>query len=827
MEPFVVNDFSGGITDGYLKASPNRSYILDNLWLDENMKPYTRPGIACFTERVPTSGSDTRVSGVYVDTAPYGLPIVVRTNKAYVATSADSWTEILGPSLNAALPNKGNTNLETGLFWNKQLIIASEGTGFQPQRIICTTATDTTGSFLAIELGLPSVAAPTATTTPGTESYIYAFHWFHVFQDADGTVYEQSGPVTQLAIPSITAPDSANVAFTGMPTLTNTTTQNFDTRTFVKTGVARTNASAVLTGFSSTADLVEGMALTGTGLAVGATILSKTSTTVTMNKAATSTGTGMTVTCFPLMLRIYRTTTNGSVFYLVADIPQTVVGYNDALADTTLDDNTTLYTTGDLVEYQQPPVNSKYVVQTDEFFWYAGDYFITQSIQASPGAVPAEYLRTTDQKVKGLGSILSYPILFCDRSVYRVEGVFDEFGDGGFDFKEIHKTAGCVSNSSIVAVPGGLVWAGNGGFYFTNGNDVRRISNQLPVRYQQWADGSVTGVFDSRRSMVHWTVSSSSNSTYAPNNQCVTLHLNAGITEESCFSTWGSRRNIYPTALAYSESSDVSDDFRAKILIGEAQGYFLYVDDLVYTDPLLDTTIDDTTTFKRMEIIYDCTSVGFEIGGPVRNYCTEITASFQTDTEMAVQFQSRREDGGPWASLSELRVDGPIIWGVSEYGWDDPNDSALHDWGSQPMLEGMRRFPAGTLRSSRRQLRITNAYTYIAKSDVMGTVTIVPGTRRVTLNNATFFWPADCERYCLSFESDSYDFQYIIKSRDSDTQVTVYDPYSTLPTSSTEAWVLRGYRKNEQLNLLSYTVWSEAEGTTQAPSLGSSSYKNA
>ncbi len=193
MDPFVVNDFSGGITDGYLKAPPSRNYVLDNLWLDENMKPYTRPGMVCYEERAPTSTTNTRITGVYLDTAPYGLPVVVRTNKIYVGAdpSAPAWTEVTGPSLNPALPNKGNTDLESAAFWNKQIVFASEGTGFNPHRLLCTAASGSTGTFLSIQLGLPSFTVPQLTYSGGSNNYIYAFHWHHIFQDADQTVYEQ------------------------------------------------------------------------------------------------------------------------------------------------------------------------------------------------------------------------------------------------------------------------------------------------------------------------------------------------------------------------------------------------------------------------------------------------------------------------------------------------------------------------------------------------------------------------------------------------------------------------------------------------------------
>lgn len=527
-----------------------------------------------------------------------------------------------------------------------------------------------------------------------------------------------------------------------------------------------------------------------------------------------------------MKIKVHRTINDGATYYLLTTLNNGTTIYDDSTSDTTLQEADTIYVDGDLLEYTQPPVGSKYVVQVNDFFWYATDRILTHSIQGNPGASPVEYQQPIDQPIRGLGNTISFPILMCDRTIYRVEGVFDERGDGGFDLREISQDAGCYAHRSIVRIPGGLVWAGNGGFYFTDGYTVQKISQGLNERYKGWRNASMTGAYDPLRNMVFWTVSSSTNSNTNPNDQIAVLHLSFGIQPASTFTTLGSANNLYPCAMAYSDSTDISVTFRSKLLMTDALGYFHYMDELCYTDPAVDTDLYPAQFYKKT-IIYDYQSVGLKLASEgERGYVTELTVDFNNQTDVAAQFHSRRDDGGPWAALSEIRKDGAILWGISDAPWDGTDDT--HDWDSQPVVESRRAFPANTLRSSRRQVALRNSKTWIARSDDSTTATTDTALKTVTLNSGSFSWPDDCEEYEILFSNDSYANYFRIKRRTSDTVITVYDPYGQIPTGSTLKWQIRGYRKFERLYLLGYTIHSDDQGEmTQAVNRGVTAFINA
>lgn len=829
MEAYKVSDFSGGMADNYLSASPKCCKRLDNLWIDETGNPYSRWGLEIYDQRIPVSGSNNRISGIIIDSEPYGYPLFVRTNHLYnIRPSDGTLQEIIGPTSNEALIGKTNTDIESSLVWQKQVIFAFPPATTKPQRVHCTNW-DTTPVFLATTVGMPDLSnTPSPASAGGTgNNYVYSFHNRFVFQDYDGVVYQEDGPVVEASLSNVGAPNANTVTVSSIPTISNSTATNYDTNSIVVASITTVSGDPTLTGFSATTTIIEGMAVSGSGIAVGSTVLSKTSTTVTLTKNTTASAT-VTVTFGALMICIFRTVTNGTTSFFCGAVRNGVTSYADTEADTTIDDRDVIYLDGGAVQHTQPPIGSKYITVVNDFFWYATDRTVIQSLQAAPGHCPAEFEYTVAQKVKGLSNNISYPMLFCDRSIYRIEGVFDEFGDGGFELREISKVAGCVSNRAIVQIPGGLVWPGNGGFWFTDGFQVTRISTHLPDNYATWANASMSGVYDSVKNMVHWSVGDGPTTGYAPVSGMVSLHLNFGISQQSTFTYWNSVNNWFPTALGYSESEDVPSDWRSQVLIGEARGFFLFQSFTSYTDPLINIYNTYPDTFTKRGILYRLESLGWDLGNDsVRKYVNHITAEFETKTEVALQFWSRRDDGGPWADLSEIRQDGGIIWGVSEYGWDDTNDDVLHDWNSISVTEGMRHFPKGTLRSTRRQVAITNSKTWMARSDDKGTATTGTTFKTVTLNDATFFWPEDCEDYEICFEGDDYDFGYVIKTKVSATQVVVYDPYGTLPTGTTLKWQLRGYRKFERLYLLSYTIWFDTEGDTQPPSRGDEGLVNA
>lgn len=778
MESLTFTNFNKGITDSYISASPEYSSVLNNFLIDESGNLNTRSGWQAFLTRMTFSLNSNRPSGIYLGSNPFNNPVYFRADRAFFLNESDAWTEIVGPASNVAAPNKTTSDFESLVVWNKQLIYASNPSTVLPHRIYCT-AFSGTRAYTALTLGLPalSVAPSYKAQNPGTGyTYIYAFHYYYEFTDSDSNLFIERGPVTRI------------------------------------TAVA----AAAITGSA------------GNRINIGDHLITPVLIPTLTNTASTN-----YVVSTAMKIKVFRTANNGNTLYYLTDLTNGTTGYDDRNTDAQISVLGVIYTDGRILEYKQPPIGAKFVTQVNNYFWYATERSVTHSIQGSPGACPSEYIQPIDQAAKGLASTISFPVLFCDQSIYRIDGFFDGFGDGGFDLREIHPSAGCVANRSIVRITGGLVWAGTGGFYFTDGQQVIKISKTLDDRtYKIFRNTSITGAFDSINNIVYWTVSSGKASNFSTCDRIAALHLNYGISDRSVFTTLNSENNIFPNCLAFSASDDVRDAFRNKLLIGDAHGYLVVQNPAFFSDHLIDTntTVDN---FNLKTIIYRYESVALDLGtDATRKYCEQLSCILIQQTETSVQFLSRRDDGGIWSTFSEVRVDGAITWNLTDLAWNDASDTRDPKWNSLTIVDGMRHFQYGTLRSLRRQIGLTNSKTWIANSDTSGlaTTSIVNSPTIISyvdLNNALKKWPNDCQDYEILFSSDAYTQAYTIKTRISDTRIQIINPLGILVVTPTAAWQIRGYRKNERITLESFTVHFAEDSQTMTPSLGQAALINA
>lgn len=828
MNPYRIDKFDGGIADSYLAVQPPRNAWLENFYLDEVGKLWVREGTEALSQRIPVSGSSTRLTGIYLDSIPFNYPLVVRADKLYRVDNTDTPNEIQGPTGNPAFPNKTHTDFESTTLWQRQMIVAGAPSTFKPARVVNTSGDDT---FVAYTLGLPSIAtSPTCSSAGGTgNTYLWGFHWLWVFQDGASTLYEELGPPVYVQLSNIGTPNTNTVSISGLPSITNTASTNYDTATVSKASITTTNGSATLSGFSSTTDLIVGMGVSGTGIAAGSKILSKTTSTVTLDRVATASGT-VTITFSRLVVKIFRTAANGTTLFELATIRNGTTTFSDNIADTAITSNDVIYTDGDVQPWEEPPTDAKYVVEVADFFWYGGDRYIQQSNQGAPGGCPSSFRQSTTQKLMGLADNDTFPIAFFSRGVYRVEGTFDEFGDGGFELKEVAHDAGCVGNRSIVKTPQGIVWAGIGSFWWTDGYQARRISMGFPQRYKIYNNPQMVGVYNAGKNTVEWTASSAENNTSAANDIRITLFLDFGISEYSAFGIQTAENNIYPTTLGFSGDGDVPDQYRNRLLIGESRGYLLWTNPLVYTDPKIDTTVFPTAFTKKV-IQYRWESAAIPLGDDsMRSYVVQLTAELDAATEVSAQFFTRRDVRGAWNSLSEFRQDGAIVWGTSEYPWNDPTTEG-QGWNEVALVDGQRYNKHPAFRGARWQIALTNSKTWITRSDLLGTATCSAAAPyvAVTLDDVTQSWPDDCEDYELTFSDDDYDEGFTVIERTSDTVVKVIDPYGTLASWpwDTKKWQMRGYRKNERVKLQSVSLWVTDKELSQKPGKGNASVTNA
>lgn len=183
-------------------------------------------------------------------------------------------------------------------------------------------------------------------------------------------------------------------------------------------------------------------------------------------------------------IKIYRTESNGSVFYLAGNV--TIPAINDktidyvdifdGVADNQLVGNEQLYTTGGELENISPPASSvtgtfknRLLLRNDEdklSFWYS------KKVQTN---TPPEFTDafTTRVPERG-GDIEAFQQLDDKLIIFKEDLIFAQVGDGpaatgiNNDFSDpqvITSDNGCISKKSIVIIPSGIIYQSQKGFY--------------------------------------------------------------------------------------------------------------------------------------------------------------------------------------------------------------------------------------------------------------------------------------------------------------------------------------------------------------------------
>lgn len=514
-----------------------------------------------------------------------------------------------------------------------------------------------------------------------------------------------------------------------------------------------------------------------------------------------------------LKVEIYRTINNGTDFYRVGTVNNGTTTFSDTVADTALINNLSLYTAGGVVENDTPPL-CKLIHIIGDVGLYAhikeGTEIIKNRVRQSiPGdidSVPGSFFVDIDDEIVGLSSVKGIPILLGTKSAYRVDGQFDELGRGSASATKISDSCSCVSSQSVVQTLTGVFWAGKDGFYYSDGYNVTQISkgwrNTFKLLVEATADQlKIQGKYDPINNRIWWAV----NQDGADNDKCYILDLNWGISDDMPF-TPASGGNI-PTNF-----SPTSLEFNADTMYrGDSRGYIFRHTSTAFSDPLVDTSIAPSS-WGLATIIHNYVSVAVNMGTNYqRKWAPRIIIAAKIDTNLALQLTSINDDGKSIRDLKPIRYRGGILWGDTDTYWSDANLV----WDQSGSLIEQRRFPAGSLRFSYKQIQMTNAIVAIINSDLIGTVATNTATKTITLNNVSYSWPDTIIGYVIAFEADGYNQAFTVTTRNSDTVVTVSDVGNALPSGATQKMVIRGYPKNEILNLTSYTIHFTQFGDTQ------------
>lgn len=662
---------------------------------------------------------------------------------------ASGWQTLTGQTGNAVFNAGATTNYIAFAQWNKHLIVVNDAFA-EPQKIY----KDTSGAWRVRTAGLPSLAT-NPTFTPGApgaaHTYLYRIIYKYTYTAGQATFIDR-GPISEYTVQTLNAigPATNDVVISAIPVITNGLTHNYDT----------------------TAIKVE----------------------------------------------IYRTEDAGTVFYFVDEITNGTTTYDDDTTDAVLVTSELLYTEGGNLDRDPPPA-AKYVVTANDIIWYGhikedGVIYTTRirpSLKFDVDSCPQDNFYDLEDELTGMGSISIYPLAFCKDHIYRLEGIFNSDGSGGIQPREISRVTGCVSHLSIVSTLYGVYFAGNDGFYYTDGYRCMKVSDELNTTYKALTSTTtkqknIYGVYDAQENRIFWTVQSSDDS--LENDTLFVLDLRWGIEDGGVFTTLSGQDTFFPTCLV----------FYNKVLVrGDNAGYIYKFDDDATTDPkrdLLTTPAD----WEEQVITYDYKGPATDFGLPeIVKWVPMCSVTLQNETNVAMSVQSNTDDSGAFNTLKEVRNFSQLTWGDPTITWG----STTYDyaWNISDLIQAKRRMLTGTMKCEYRQMRFTNGFTNIYNSDTFGTVEVDGSAKTATLTDAADVdWPTDLVDYYITFAEDSYTENFLITVRSANV-VTFSDPYLHSPTG-TQEWIVRGYRKGEQMNLMSYALHYSLLGKTENP------YKN-
>lgn len=734
LQTYQVADFSGGITDKFVDAPPNAAQTCDNLEVTINRKILSRPGSRLYnvSHPKPVTSETSRVSNLIGYDNDTDLLAVV--NKRLFQYQTGGWNELLGPASFPAFSLGSASSITSHAQGLKHVILANSA-----YNSILKVYRDNTSTLRLRTAGLPALAStPTVGAAPGAgNSYLYAFVYKYTYQVEDKEFVDY-GPVKEIsAVVTGGAPGAGNPAgITNIPVLTNSGGSHYDTSN--------------------------------------------------------------------IKVEIYRTNNAGAIFYRVGEVDNGTTTFNDIIPNNTLIFQQPLYTTGDVLNNDPPPA-AKYVHIAANNVCYYGNVIegsdtittrIRQSVANDFDSCPSSFYVDLNTEVTGLSSVRGTLIALTKKGIYRVDGTFDETGNGGMIAQVIDDTVDCVAHNSIVQVLDGIVWCASDGVYFSDGYKVIKITQELDDTYASYIannSANLTGTYDATAKKVYWAVQSESIS--SDNDRLLVLDLRWGIRPQSTFTTWSGGTSFSPSSVLF---------FNKKLIRGDSRGYVLKHDSSYLNDSLIDV-FTSPSSWRTQPILWDYTSAATSFGTiSQRKWVPKVTAVFDAETNLSVLLQGINDGRRKVKPLAPIIFRSRLVWGDPTIVW---GDTAVI-WNFQGALQEIRRFPAGGLRTSYKQIQFTNAFSNIYKSDVYGKATVNNGAYTVTLDSLTEVWPLDIEGLYITFESDGYLKEYLIMSRTN--SVITFTSGAELPPNESLKWLIRGYPKDEVLSLQSYAIYYSA-----------------
>lgn len=750
-----IEDFSGGITDYYLQAPPNKMKQCDNLLINQYQnqgKVFTRPGSQVFDVLWPLITPNSRINTAYY----YNGDLFVQSaSKLFyyrynINPLINRWQVIPGIGGHDAFPGADGNSQFTYGNWNYHTFIGKYHGN------VMKVFKKEAGGMLLYQAGLPKFNSTGITTSPiGGSGFTYQYKFVYKRNystgPGDSTVFVDIGtpclPI-EVELSAAIGPGNA-VTINNIPILTNTADTNWESN---------------------------------------------------------------------LRIQIYRTLNNGTIYYLIGEITNGIdTSFVDGFDDSTAETSETLYTTGGVVENDPPPPCRSIHIRND--IGYYGNvveadgtnrFRLRQSVPGDIDSVPESFYVDVDDEIVQVSSTKNNVIILCTKNAYRVDGFFDELGRGGMTVERIGDTTGCISNQCAVQALDGVIWLGKDAVYYTDGFKVIKLNQDYDKTYKSFTRNDINnlrfqGKYDKFKNRVWWTIQTEGASDL---NKCYVLDLNWGVRENATFTTV-SGESFVPCAIEF---------INGDMIRCTQYGHVLIHKDNLYVDPKVDISLVAADWINET-IIYTLETSSYNFGtSSTRKYVTKANVTCESTTNLALQIVSNNDDNRVVADLLPIRYRGNIVWGEPDIYWPSAlTADANPEWNRQGLIHEKRLMPAKSLRCNYKSLKFTNAKVAILSSDVIGTAIVDKVTKTVTLTNlASYDWPTKAIGYYIAFEYDNYTNEYLILQRTDDTLV-YQDILGSSVSASNQKWVIRGKPQGETLNLLNFSIIYEVSGPTLNP----------
>lgn len=495
-----------------------------------------------------------------------------------------------------------------------------------------------------------------------------------------------------------------------------------------------------------------------------------------------------------IKIEIYRTVDNGTTYFLVDTIANAdtsgigakTTSYSDGVTDEELLTRETLYTTGGVLPNAQPP-KAKFMHVVNNLAYYA-------NTQDNPNRIIQSYASGLDQvyggnyvdlpqEVKGMSSAKGNLIAWTEFATYRIEGSFDETGQGSMSAVCISGATGLSAPHSPVEIDDGVAFFGNDGVYFTDGYRVTKINKYWRDTYLNLVSTSskkksVCGAHDKANKRIWWAVNASS----SDNDSCYVLDLNFPLNDNCVFTSMTGGTSFAPASVCY---------FNGQMIRGDTRGYVFKHDPQYTNNPKIDNSKNLTGTTNYINYTFKSPSYDFGSAG-VRKWASQMMLKAQPiGTNLSIQLISNNDNSRVVSNLAPIRYRG----------------------GASNMIEEKRKFPAGSMRFGSKQIQFTNAKVVMHNSDSLGMATLNKAAKTLTL--AAGNWPTDLADQFITFATDNYTTEWSIVSVAGGV-MSISDPGGTLPASGSLKWEVKGYPKDESINVVSYSIFFSPLGTSQS-----------